>query len=192
MRICIYGASSEAIDKKYMEVVENFSEKMARKGHSLVFGCGIKGLMGASVRGVRKGGGYIHGVIPKFFEENGYQGIYYDADKITWTKTVAERKTEMENDCQAFVVVPGGVGTFEELFEIISLKQLCQFDKPIAIYNIDGYYDTLYKFMEEVVSKNFMKPYYMDLFKMCSNDDEIFEYIESYYTKDRKKIEFVK
>ena len=193
MKITIYGASSEKIDKKYMKVVEAFGEHMAKRNHSLVFGWGAHGLMGAAARGVRKGGGYIHGVIPKFFEENGYKAIYYDADKITWTKTMAERKETMESDCDAFVVVPGGVGTFEEFFQILSLKQLCQLDKPIVLYNIDGYYDNLYKFLEDTVEHKFMKEYYLDLFKMCSREDEIFEYIENYYQdENRVKYEFKK
>ncbi len=193
MKITVYGASSERIDKKFITAVERFGELMAKRNHSLVFGCGAEGLMGAAARGVRKGGGYIHGVIPKFFEDNGYKAIYYDADKITWTETMAERKATMEADCDAFVVVPGGVGTFEEFFQILSLKQLCQLDKPIVLYNIDGYYDNLYKFLEDTVKHNFMKEYYMDLYKMCSSEDEIFDYIENYYTdKDRKKFEFKK
>ena len=192
MKICIFGASSEIIEKGYIDQVEAFGEKMAKRGHSLVFGCGAHGLMGASARGVKKGGGFVHGVIPKFFEDNGYKAIFYEADKLTWTKTMAERKTTMENDCEAFVIVPGGVGTFEELFEIITLKQLCQLDKPIAIYNINGYYDKLNEFLVDIVKKRFVSESTMQLFKFCNSSNEVFDYIESYYKIPRKKLEFKK
>lgn len=192
MKICIYGASSEIIERKYIDRIEALGEEMAKRGHSLVFGCGSHGLMGAAARGVKKGGGYIHGVIPKFFEENGYKAIFYQADKITWTNTMAERKTTMENDCDAFVVVPGGVGTFEELFEIITLKQLCQLDKPIVIYNVEGFYDKLNDFLCDIVKKHFVSESTVQLFKFCNNTDEIFNYVEKYYIEPRKKIEFKK
>ena len=112
MKICIFGASSADIDGIYIKEVEALAEKMARRGHSLVFGAGATGVMGAAARGTRAGGGFIHGVIPEFFREERVEKIFADCDELTYTKTMAERKTIMEDDCDAFIIAPGGIGTF--------------------------------------------------------------------------------
>ena len=124
MKICIFGASSATIDKSYIEAVENLAEKMARRGHSLVFGAGATGVMGAAARGVKRGGGYIQGVIPEFFREEGVERIYNDCDLLTFTDSMAQRKTMMEDLADAFIIAPGGIGTLEEFYEVITLKQL--------------------------------------------------------------------
>ena len=120
MKICVFGASSAHIDDKYIQVVEKLGEEMAKRGHSLVFGCGGTGLMGAAARGVKRGGGYIHGVVPTFFKQNGVEILFDECDKVTYTQTMRERKAIMEDDADAFIIVPGGVGTFEEFFEIVT------------------------------------------------------------------------
>ena len=133
MRICIFGASSAHIDEFYIKAVEDLAEKMARRGHSLVFGAGATGAMGAAARGTKRGGGYIHGVIPEFFREEGVEKIYTECDELTYTKTMAERKTLMEDDAEAFIIVPGGIGTLEEFYEVLTLKQLGRHNKAMAI-----------------------------------------------------------
>ena len=178
MRICVYGAASPTIDKKYIKLVEEFAREMGRRGHSLVFGCGNNGLMGAAARGVKESGGYILGVIPKFFESETVEEIYEHCDKTVMTDTMRERKQIMEDNADAFVVVPGGIGTYEEFFEILTLKQLCRHNKPIALYNIDGYYDEINVVLKSGVDKNFIRPDCMDLFICTENIDKIFSYIE--------------
>ena len=143
MRICVYGAASPTIDKSYIEAVEKMGKEMVLRGHSLVFGGGGNGLMGAAARGVRSEGGKILGVIPKFFDEEDIEAICDFCDELIQPNTMRERKQIMEDNSDAFIVVPGGIGTFEEFFEILTLKQLCRHNKPIAIYNINGYYDEL-------------------------------------------------
>ena len=136
MRICIYGAASPTIDAEYTEKVELLGEKLAKRGHSLVFGGGANGLMGAAARGIKKQGGHIIGVIPKFFGEESVEAIFEECDELITPDTMRERKQIMEDNSDAFIVVPGGIGTFEEFFEILTLKQLCRHNKPIAIYNM--------------------------------------------------------
>lgn len=180
MVVCIYGASSPRIDKSYIDAVEILGEKLAKRGHSLVYGCGSSGLMGAAARGFKKGDGFVHGVIPRFFEENGYEALFYDADKITRTETMAERKQIMENECQAFIIVPGGVGTFEEFFQALTLKQLGRHAKALAIFNINGYYNDLRAMLKGTAEKNFMSDACNELYKMLDTADEIIDYIENY------------
>lgn len=180
MKICVFGASSAHIDDKYIDEVESLCLSLARCGHSLVFGCGATGLMGAAARGFKRGGGYIHGVIPTFFKENGVEQLYEECDKITYTKTMAERKFKMEEEADAFIIVPGGVGTFEEFFEVLTLKQLGQHEKAIAIYNIAGYYDDLEKFMQTVKERKFITFECGKLYRYFDEAGKIIEYIESY------------
>ncbi len=184
MKICIFGAASALIDKKYIEKVEALAEKMARRGHSLVFGAGGSGLMGAAARGTKRGGGYIHGVIPHFFREERLESIYTACDKLTYTETMAERKTTMEDDCDAFIIVPGGIGTLEEFFEVITLKQLGRHHKAIAFYNIDGYYDSLEAFMHEMSEKKFMSKACHEMYKIFTDEDALFAYLETYVASD--------
>ena len=93
------------------------------------------GLMGAAARGVKSGGGYILGVIPKFFDEERVEAICDFCDELIQPDTMRQRKQLMEDNADAFIIVPGGIGTYEEFFEILTLKQLCRHNKPIALYN---------------------------------------------------------
>lgn len=180
MKICIFGASSATIDEIYVKKVEELAEKMARRGHSLVFGAGATGVMGAAARGTKRGGGYIHGVIPEFFREERVERIYSECDKLTYTKTMAERKTLMEDDCDAFIIAPGGIGTLEEFYEVITLKQLGRHKKALAMFNINGYFDTLESFMREMAEKMFLAEPCLRMYKYFTDADELLDYLESY------------
>ena len=179
MRICVYGAASPTIDPEYMELVEQMGKEMVSRGHSLVFGGGGNGLMGAAARGVRSAGGHILGVIPKFFDEENVEAIYDFCDELIQPNTMRERKQIMEDNADAFIVVPGGIGTFEEFFEILTLKQLCRHNKPIAIYNLKGYYDDINHAMEQAMKKNFIRDNSKELYFTTDNLNELFAYIEN-------------
>lgn len=180
MRICVFGAASTHIEQKYINAVQALGEQLARRGHSLVFGCGCTGLMGAAARGFKRGGGYIHGVVPSFFRDEAVERLYLDCNKITYTQTMAERKKTMEDDAEAFIITPGGVGTLEEFFEVLTLKELGRHDKAIAIFNIDGYFDNLEKFMQEVAERKFITFKCNELYCYLNSADQIIEYLETY------------
>ena len=169
MKICVYGAASPRIDAEYIEKVEQLGKEMVKRGHSLVFGGGGNGLMGAVARGVRKEGGHIFGVIPKFFDENNVEELCDFCDTLVKPDTMRERKQIMEDNSDAFIVVPGGIGTFEEFFEILTLKQLCRHNKPIAIYNINGYYNEVEMAIKSAMEKNFIRENCMDLYKITDD-----------------------
>ena len=179
MKICVYGAASSWIDDEYKIKVEQLGREMVKRGHSLVFGGGGNGLMGAAAKGVRAENGYILGVIPKFFEDENVEELFLDCDKLIEPDTMRERKQIMEDNADAFIVVPGGIGTFEEFFEILTLKQLCRHNKPIAIYNIKGYYNELLYAIEQATQKHFIRGGCMDLFRISENLDDLFAYIEN-------------
>lgn len=179
MKICVFGAASNAIDKVYIEMVEKLGEEIAKRGHSLVFGAGANGLMGAAARGVHRCGGKIIGVIPKFFKEEKIEAIYENCDELIFTETMAERKSTMENFADAFVIVPGGVGTFEEFFQVFTAKQLARHTKPIAIFDVKEYYKELDDFLRVSVKENFIREECKALYDYTDNIDELFSYIEN-------------
>lgn len=177
MNICVYGASSTELDKEYSDKVEELGKEMAKRGHGLVFGGGAQGLMGAAVRGVSSENGYSLGVAPTFFDKPGI--LFEGCSEFIFTETMRERKEIMENRSDAFVMLPGGIGTFEEFFEVLSAKQLAQMDKPIAIFNINGYYDSLIEMINEAVAKGFIKESCLGLYGVFDNAAAMLDYIEA-------------
>lgn len=176
MRICIFGASGVEIDKEYVKRTEALAEKLARRGHSLIFGGGQNGLMGASARGFTKGKGKIVGVAPRFFD---VPGILYDkCDEFVYPDSMRDRKKYMEDNADAFIVVPGGIGTYEEFFEVLTLKQLARHGKPIALYNINGFFNDLVKLIEDGTNSGFIREQTLSLFECTDSDDEITAVVE--------------
>ncbi len=179
MNICVFGAASDEIDGKYIETVEKMGEKLAHRGHNLIFGAGKCGLMGAAARGFQKGGARVTGIIPTFFKESEIEAIYEQCDDIIFTETMHERKAKMEDLADSFVIVPGGVGTFEEMFEVITLKQLGRHKKPIAVYNIMGYYDALDKMMNHAIKENYIRETCRMLYMNFTQFESLADYIEA-------------
>lgn len=181
MNICVFGAASKTIAQEYITPVEDACEILARHGHDLVFGSGCTGEMGAAARGFRRGGGKTHGVIPSFFKEDLDEFVDFTCDKMTYTETMRERKGVMEDEADAFLIAPGGAGTFEELFEVFTLKQLGRHRKPIVIFNINGYYDKLLEFFEYAVKEGFIKDNCHKIWRIFTLEqmDEMIEYIEN-------------
>lgn len=179
MNICVFGAASQNIDEKYLAAVENMGEFLAKRGHNLVFGGGCTGSMGAAARGFKKGNGKIHGVVPEFFKEDLAEFVNWNCDEITLTETMRERKGIMEDLAEAFVITPGGIGTFEEYFEVLTLKQLGRHRKPIAIFNVDGYYDALETAMDKSIEEGFIKENCRALYRFFENLNELASYIEN-------------
>lgn len=176
MNICVYGASSNKIDKAHLLAGERLGEEMAKKKHSLVFGGGANGMMGAAARGVKKQGGYIIGIAPTFFNVD---GILFDGcNEFIYTETMRERKQKMEDLSDAFIMTSGGIGTFEEFFEVLTLKQLSRHTKPIAVLNINGYFDSLFEMLHRAVHDGFMKEACLSLYGVFETPEEVLEYIE--------------
>ncbi len=179
MNICVYGASSNAIDPKYIEAIECLGEEMGRRGHGLVFGGGASGAMGASARGCARGGApMILGIAPNFFRVDGV--LYEGCTEFIHTNTMRERKQLLEDRSDAFIIAPGGVGTFDEFFEMLTLKQLGRHNKPMVIFNIDGYYDLMLAMLRQTAKEEFMNESTMDLYKVLEDPAEILDYIETY------------
>ena len=182
MNICVYGASSNLIDKKYIDCAYLLGVEMAKRGHSLVFGGGAQGVMGATAGGTKQGGGKVIGVSPSFFNVDGM--IFENCTELIRPETMRERKKMLEEMSDAFIMAPGGIGTFDEFFEIITLKQLSRHTKAIAIFNVNNYFDDLLKMMEKGIKEDFIKEECRDLYKVFDNIDEMLDYIENYKAVD--------
>lgn len=182
MNICVYGAASDKIEEKYKIASETLGKTIAKRGHGLIFGAGDNGVMGAVARGVYENGGEIIGVAPSFFNVDGV--LFPHCTKLISTETMRERKRILEDEADAFVIAPGGVGTFDEFFEILTLKQLQQHNKAIAIYNVDGYYDDLLAMMQNAADKEFISDMTLGLYSVFSDADEVVEFLENYVPKD--------
>ncbi|MCM1367866.1 MAG: TIGR00730 family Rossman fold protein [Roseburia sp.] len=180
MRICVFGAASAHIDDKYIKAVEELGAEIAARGHELVFGGGGSGLMGAVARGVKRGGGYIHGIVPSFFRDDGVEALFDGADKMTYTDDMSERKRLMEELAEAYIIVPGGVGTLDEFFEILTLKQLGRHDKAIVVYNIDGYFDALESFMVRMADGRFVTRECKNMYAQAETAGDAIANIEDY------------
>ena len=181
MKICVYGAASDKINDRYKEAGRLLGEKLAKRGHSLVFGAGDNGVMGSVARGVYEQGGESIGVSPRFFNVDGI--LFQHCTELIYTDTMRERKKILEDSSDAFIIAPGGVGTLDEFYEILTLKQLQQHNKAIAIFNFDGYYDGILEWMKVAVKKDFISDITIDLYKVSDNIDEILDYIENYKPK---------
>lgn len=190
MNICVYGASSSNIDKSYIEAAEALGAEMASRSHGLVFGGGAHGLMGAAARGAYGGGGTILGVAPGFFNVD---GVLFDrCTEFIHTETMRQRKQIMEDRSDAFIMTPGGIGTFEEFFEILTLKQLGRHKKAIAVYNTGGYYDKILQMLGQAVEEGFMKPDTLSLYGVFSKPGELLDWLESYAPPENYSFENMK
>ncbi len=178
MQICVYCSSSDVIEPSYREIAAELGREIARHGHSLVYGgCSI-GLMGATARAVHQHGGKVVGVIPEFMRARGLS--YEPADELLVTPDMRARKAAMEARADAFLALPGGLGTLEEMFEIITLKQLSRHAKPIVFLNIQGFYDPLITLFEHVIEHRFAKTSLRQLFELLPDVASCFAYLESY------------
>ena len=188
MNICVYGASSNDIDKIYINAAEELGKKMAERSHTLVFGAGAGGIMGGTARGASSVGGKIIGIAPRFFNVDGM--LYDKCDKLIKTLTMRERKKAMSDTADAFIMAPGGIGTLDEFFEILTLKQLSRHTKAIVIFNVNGYFDSLIAMLDSAISKKFINEECRGLYRVFSDIDDMLDYIEGYIPTDLNILKF--
>ena len=186
MNICVYGAASEKIADIYIKAGEEFGKILAKRGHQLVYGSGATGMMGAVSRGVHAQGGVVTGIVPEFFD--GQERINFSCDRLFRPRTMRERKQMLECESDAFVVTPGGMGTYDEFFEMITLKQLGRHNKPIVFYNINGYFDSMLKALDDSIEQGFINEECRQMYPVFTMPEEVFEYIENYQKMDLSKM----
>ncbi len=178
MNICVYGAASNKIDKIYIEKTEELGKYLAKNSIGLIFGAGANGLMGAAARGAFSEYGKIIGIVPRFFTGDGIR--FEKCTETIFTDTMRERKKLMEEMSDAFIIAPGGIGTLDEFFEIFTLQNLNQHQKPVVIYNINGFYDTMLLMLKELVEKGFLAKNAVDRLIVSDSIDDIFLKIKEF------------
>ena len=175
--LCVYCSSSDRLDPKYSAAATELGHEIVGRGWGLVYGGGKTGLMGAVARAVKAKGGRVVGVIPEFMKAR--ELAYDEADELVTVVTMRERKLLMEARADAFVALPGGFGTLEEIMEILTLRQLDVVKKPCVFFNQDGFYDDLIRLFGRMLADKFFKPSNMDLFRVATSVPEVFTQIEA-------------
>jgi len=178
--ICVFCASSNAVDKVYHQVATDLGQRIGLLGLDLIFGGGGIGLMGDVARGVHDKGGRVVGVIPEFFLNNEQPIEYAKADELIVTKDMRSRKAIMDERSDAFIVLPGGIGTLEEATEIISMKQLGLTEKPIVFINTNKFYDAFILNLNRMVELKFAKQSTLGLINVLPDPLSALEFITAY------------
>ena len=160
-RLCVFCGSSHGANSAYAEAAKNLGGELARRGIELVYGGGKVGLMGVIADAVLAGGGRVTGIIPESLmaKELGNKTI----QDLRVVKTMHERKALMAELSDGFIAMPGGIGTFEEFFEIVTWAQLGFHTKPCALLNVNGFYDPLLQLLDHSIAEGFVKPKQRDL-----------------------------
>jgi len=178
MDICVYCSSSDAVPPAYLEAAENLGRSIGSRGHSLIYGGAVVGSMGAVARGTRETGGRITGVMPEKLHRF---GLFYDGiDERIITDTMRQRKEIMESRADGFIALPGGLGTLEEIFEVMVLKQLGYHSKGVVFIDLEGFYTPLMEFMEKLYRDSFMKEGTRSQYAVVKTPLAALEYLESY------------
>lgn len=176
--ICVYCSSSNSINEKYFECANSLGRQIAERKDLLVYGGSKIGLMGEVANSVRLNGGKVIGVIPEILKD--IEIVNFDCDELITADNVRERKAIMEEKSDAFIALPGGFGTLEELLEIITAKILKQNNKPIVILNVDNFYDGMLKQFEKIFEDKFANPDCRKTYLVTENIETALEHIDNY------------
>ena len=189
--LALYCGSSTGNNPAYAEEAARFGEMCARKSLTLYYGGGSIGLMAAAANAALSHGGRVIGVAPDFFTKGTV--LSTNLTEMVLVNTMSERKQLLEQRADAFVVFPGGYGTMDELFEMITDAQLGMHFKPIAVYNYLGYYDLLIKQLDKFLEEGFLRPFHHSLLITAENLEELFAKLDAYEnTNDHTWLEKIK
>ncbi|HSV76922.1 MAG TPA: TIGR00730 family Rossman fold protein [Bacteroidales bacterium] len=185
MNVCVFCSSSEFVHNSYFEEARGLGRLIAANGFNLVFGGTNIGLMGALAQAAKQHGANVSGVIPKFIYDRGI--AFAPADAMIVTADMRERKATMEQMADAFIALPGGFGTLEEVLEIITLKQLRLHQKPVVIINTNGFYDQLLVFVEQMARERFIPMRFSDLILLADSSEKAIQLIAEYKPVELKE-----
>ena len=182
--ICVYAGSASGNKIEYTDKAKELGHAIADKGFSMVYGGGSKGLMGVTADAALSNGAEVTGVITEQLDsiEVGHNGL----TKLEIVSSMHERKARMAELSDAIISLPGGVGTWEELFEALAWNQLGFYSKPIILFNVDGYYSSLYQFSKDAIDEGFLPQSTFDELFISENLETIFDFIATFEKKDGK------
>lgn len=176
--LCVYASSSDLLSPEYQAAAHELGLAIGRRNLTLIYGAGQVGLMGYVARAVHEGGGKVVGVIPELLHAR--ELAYMEADELIVTTGMRERKAIMENRGDAFVALPGGFGTMEEILEILTLRQLHYHHKPVVFYNVLGFYEPLLQCFERLFMEHFVHVQHRELYHRADTVEEVFAYLDAY------------
>ena len=175
--LCVYCGSSAGASPVYAEAARRLGSELAKRGVRLVYGGGRVGLMGIVADAVLKGGGEVTGVIPGHLQD---REVGHDAlSELVVVETMHERKAKMSELADAFAVLPGGLGTLDETFEIVTWRQLRLHDKPVVVVDVDGYWAPLESMIASMVDRGFVRKEHAELFTVVREVDAVFEALQA-------------
>ncbi|RZT80936.1 hypothetical protein EV382_4201 [Micromonospora violae] len=178
--ICVFCASSRTLDQRWLDLAAETGAELARRGHTLVSGGGCVGMMGAVADGARSVGGRTVGVIPQSLVDLEVADLA--SDELLVTDSMASRKTLMIDKSDAFLTLPGGLGTLDELFEVWTTATLALHTKPMVLIDTDGFYRPLLDWLDALADQTFLKPAGRDLLTVTTTVTEALDVLESHLT----------
>jgi uncharacterized protein (TIGR00730 family) len=176
--VTVYCSSSSAVPRAYFEAATALGAAIALQNWTLVYGGNFVGLMAAVALGAREAGGKVIGITPQLMVDKGISDT--KCDELIVTNDMRDRKALLEERGDAFVALPGGLGTFEEVFEIIVAKQLHYHNKPIVLLNVDDYYGPLLAMLEHGIEQKFIKPAARQLYFVARTVSQAIERLQNY------------
>jgi len=178
-RICVFTGSSSGLDPGFTEGAKAFGARLVARGHGLVYGGGRVGLMGTVAQAVLDGGGEAIGVIPRFMgaREVAHEGL----STLEWVDSMHARKARMAELADAFVALPGGWGTLDELFEILTWAQLGLHGKPVAMLNLGGFFDPLLAYLRSAQAAGFVKEGHHALLQVDADPEALLARLENFH-----------
>lgn len=176
-KVCVFCASSQKVDSKYFDVTERLAKVLVKNKITTVYGGGAVGLMGRLADVAMQNNGKVIGIIPRFMldVEWGHKNI----TELIEVEDMHERKKKLIEDVDAIVILPGGSGTLEETMEVITLKRLGKFTKPIIFINTDGFYDRLFELFDKMIEERFMRAEHAQMWTSIDHPEEVLTAIES-------------
>lgn len=174
--VCIYCGSSNQARDVFQQTAAEIGQKLAENDFRLVYGGGRLGLMGIVANSCVKAGGYVIGYIPHHLDE--FEGANTEIQELHLVDSMHTRKFRMAENSDAFVILPGGFGTLDELFEIITWRQLNLHEKPIILLNIEGYWNPLIALIHQIIDESFAKPEHRDFIKIANSVDDVLKVLQ--------------
>lgn len=176
--ICIYCGSSDKLHVEYLEAATRMGAAVARRGLQLIYGAGSTGLMGAVANGALRAGGEVIGIIPSYF--NTPQLAHQGLTRLEVVETIHQRKARLAELAEAFIALPGGYGTFEELFEILTWAQIGLHRKPIGLLNTRHYFDSLLAMVEHARDEGFIYAEHRALFNHAAEPEALLDALQNH------------
>lgn len=171
--LCVYCGSSTSVRPVYLEAAAELGQRAARRGIRIVFGGGRVGLMGAVADAALEAGGKVHGIIPRHLDD--YEIGHRGTTELEIVESMHVRKMRMFEESDAFCILPGGFGTLDETFEMVTWVQLGLHEKPIVLVNVEGFWDPLLELVHHQIAENFIRPEHSGIIRVVDRVEQVFD-----------------